>query len=260
MNDSSPVASELYPLVGFHEPFSSMSHLLGAAIFAFLGYGLLLRGRGDRARLIYLSVYALACVTLFSLSGVYHMMARGGTARLVLGRLDHCAIFVLIAATFTPAHGLLFRGRLRWGPLLGIWGCAVVGVCLKSLYYDQLTEWLGLTMYLTMGWLGIFSGSLIARRHGFKFVAPLLWGGIAYSIGAVLEFLRWTVIIPGVVHPHEVFHLAVLAGAALHWYWIWAFADGAAIQIDQLEPCLNDECPMTNDERMTNDEARIARE
>lgn len=227
MNDNTDFTFELYPLPGFHEPFSSMSHLLGAAIFAFLGYGLLLRGRGDRARLGYLGVYALSCVTLFALSGVYHMMSHGGTARLVLGRLDHCAIFVLIAGTFTPAHGLLLRDWLRWGPLVGIWGCAVLGIFLMSIFYDDLAEWFGLALYLTMGWLGIFSGTVIARRYGFRFVVPLLWGGIAYSIGAVLEFLRWRIIIPGVVHPHEVFHLAVLAGAALHWYWIWTFADGS---------------------------------
>src|SRR5262249_24159331 len=98
--------SELYHLPGFHEPFSAISHLLGAVVFFLLGLLLLQRGRGNRTRLIYLSVFVASYVFLFSMSGVYHMMVRGGTAHRVMERLDHGAIFVLIAGTFTPAHGL----------------------------------------------------------------------------------------------------------------------------------------------------------
>jgi len=226
MPDDLSISSDIYPLPGISDPFSAVSHLLGAVIFSFLGYGLLLRGRGDRARMIYLGVYAFSCVLLFALSGVYHMMSHGGAARIVLGRLDHCAIFVLIAGTFTPAHGLLLRGMSRWGPLLFIWSVAITGILLKAIFFDDLSEWFGLVFYLTMGWFGAFSGTLLARRYGFDFVMPLLLGGIAYSIGAVLDSLNWFVVVPGVIHAHEIFHIAVLAGAALHWYWVWTFADG----------------------------------
>ncbi len=227
MGENVVITSDLYTLPGFHEPFSSMSHLLGAVIFAFLGYGLLVRGRGDRTRLIYLGTYAFACVLLLTLSGVYHMMTRGGLARTVLGRLDHSAIFVLIAGTFTPAHGLLFHGWMRWGPLVGIWAVAVCGICLKSIFLEDVAEWFGTTLYLAMGWFGVFSGTVLARRYGFAFVAPMLWGGIAYSVGAVMDILDWFVIVPGVVHAHEIFHVAVLIGAFLQWRWVWKFADGS---------------------------------
>src|SRR5437764_7650 len=110
-------APEIYHLPGFHEPFSAMSHLLGAAVFLFLGCVLLLRGRRNPGGLIYLGVYAASVVLLLSLSGVYHMPVRGGTAHRVMERLDHSAIFVLIAGSFTPAQGILFHGWQRWGPL-----------------------------------------------------------------------------------------------------------------------------------------------
>jgi len=217
---------DVYGLPGFREPFSAISHLVGAALFSFLGYGLLLRGRGDRRRLVYLGIYAFACVFLFSMSGVYHMMERGGAARNVLGRLDHSAIFVLIAGTFTPVHGILLFGWRRWAPLLIIWGAAIVGVCLKSIFYDDVAEWITLSLYLGMGWFGAYGGIFLARLFGWRFVRPLFWGGVAYSIGAVFEFQRWPIMIPGVVHPHEIFHLAVLVGALCHWYFVWQFADG----------------------------------
>jgi channel protein (hemolysin III family) len=217
---------ELYHLPGFHEPFSAISHLLGAVAFLGLGFLLLRRGRGDRARLAFLGTYAASCVVLLSLSGVYHMMVRGGTAHRVLGRLDHGAIFVLIAGTFTPVHGLLFRGRLRWGPLLLIWAATAAGITVKTIFYEDLAEWLGVLFYLALGWLGALSAALLGWRYGFPFIRPLLWGGGAYTAGAALDALGGPVLIPGVVHAHEAFHLAVLAGAWFHWSFVWRFASG----------------------------------
>ncbi len=216
----------LHHLPGFHEPFSAMSHLLGAGIFLILGFLLLLRGRRNRSGLIYLGIYAVSVVLLLSMSGVYHMMIRAGAAHRVLERLDHGAIFVLIAGTYTPALGILFRGWLRWGPLVVIWAAAVAGVTLKTVFFDDLAPWLGLTFYLMMGWFGIFSGVLLARRYGFTFVKPLLWGGLAYSVGGVIDLFQWWIVFPGVIHPHELFHVAVLMGAFWHWLFVWQFAPG----------------------------------
>lgn len=216
----------LYHLPGFYHPVSAVSHLLGAALFVVLGVLLLRRGRGDAARVAFLGVYAFSCVLLLSVSGVYHMTVTGGAANAVMLRLDHAAIFVLIAGTYTPAHGLLFRGPLRWGPLLLMWAAAAAAVTLKTVYFRSMAAGLGVSLYLALGWLGGASGLLLWRRHGFAFVRPLLLGGLAYSAGAVIEFLRWPVLIPGVVHPHELFHLAVLAGALLHWRFVRQFAAG----------------------------------
>jgi channel protein (hemolysin III family) len=226
MTASTVPIQELYHLPGFHEPFSAVSHLVGAVIFVVLGALLLRRGRGDRGRLVFLGVYACSCVLLFSMSGVYHMMVRRGTAHQVFERLDHGAIFILIAGTFTPALGLLFHGWLRWGPLLLIWAAAVTGITLKTIFFENLAEWLGLSFYLSLGWFGIFSTILLTRRYGFGFVKPLLLGGLVYTCGGIMEFLGWPMILPGIIHPHELFHLAVLAGAILHWRFVWQFAKG----------------------------------
>ena len=217
---------QLHHLPGCYEPFSAISHLLGAVLFLVLGGLLLWRGRGNRLRLIFLGIYVFSCVLLLSLSGVYHMMVRGGTAHWVLARLDHGAIFVLIAGTFTPVHGLLFQGRLRWWPLILIWAAAITGIIVKTIFFDDLSELLGLAFYLTLGGFGAVTAMLLAGRYGFAFITPLLLGGVAYSVGAGLEFFRWPVVIPGVIHPHEVFHVAVLAGAFLHWLFVWQFATG----------------------------------
>jgi len=229
MRQGDGLDTKIYSLPGFHDPFSAMSHLFAAVLFGVLGTMVLRKGgRGpvDLTRYVCLLAYVFGCVFLFSMSGVYHMMQAGGTARLVMGRLDHGAIFVLIAASFTPAHGILFHGWLRWGPLIFIWSAAVTGITLKTIFFDDLPEAVGLGLYLAMGWLGALSGSLLALRHGYRFISPLLWGGVAYSIGGALDGFRWPTIIPGVIRSHEVFHVAVVIGAFLHWRFIMQFADG----------------------------------
>ena len=217
---------DLYSLPGFHDPVSSLTHLLAAPVFLVLSFFLLRRGRGNAARLIFLGIFAFASVFLLSMSGVYHMMESGGTARAVMGRLDHSAIFVLIAGTFTPVHGILFRGWARWGPLLLIWTCAITGITLKSIFLDDLDEGLGLSFFLGLGWIGILSAAVLWQRYGFRFVRLLLLGAALYTVGSVLEYFNWPVLIPGVVGPHELFHVAVLAALGCHWAWVFQFASG----------------------------------
>ena len=107
----------VFSIAGFSDPVSSLSHLAGAMVFALLSIILLQRGRGDFGRMASLSVFAFSSVLLLSLSGVYHLLTPGTAGREVLQRLDHAAIFVLIAGSFTPVHAILFRGAWRWGML-----------------------------------------------------------------------------------------------------------------------------------------------
>ncbi len=215
------------PLLGFQDPVSSWLHLGGALVFLLLAPRLLWRGRGHPGRVFSLVVFVLAVEIQLGLSGTYHLLADGTPARAVLRRLDHAAIFVLIAGTFTPGHAILFRGWLRWGILAFVWSFAVASITLKTVFFQGFPEWLGLVMYLSLGWLGAVSGYAAWRRYGYSLVSPVLLGGVAYTAGAVLEFLRWPTLWPGVLGPHELFHLFVLLGVGLHWRFIYRFAHGA---------------------------------
>jgi len=209
---------------GFSEPVSSLTHLAGAVVFAILSAFLIARGRGDARRVMSLAVFAFSCVLLLSFSGVYHLLSPGTPARSVLMRLDHAAIFVLIAGSFTPVHVIRLRGLWHWHLLAWIWVAAFAGVVLKTMYFEVTPEWAGLLMYLGFGWLGLVSGIALLRRFGYRFVRPVLWSALAYTIGAVAEFLGWPVLVAGIVGPHEVFHLAVLAGISFHWAFILGIA------------------------------------
>lgn len=214
-------------LLGFQDPVSSWLHFGGALAFLLLAPRLLYKGRGSPGRLFSLIVFVLAVELQLCMSGTYHLLPDGSAARAVLQRLDHAAIFFLIAGTFTPGHTILFRGWMRWGILGLVWTAAITSITFKTVFFRDFPEWLGLVLYLSLGWIGAVSGYVIWRRYGWRRVSPMILGGIAYTLGAVLEFLRWPTLWPGVIEPHELFHVFVLAGIGFHWRFIFRFAHGA---------------------------------
>jgi len=209
---------------GFADPFSSFTHLAGALVALAMAVPLVRRGRGHRPREIALAVFVLSCVLSLTMSGVYHLLPDATAGRYVLRVLDHDAIFVLIAGTFTPIHVIIFRGPWQSGVLGFIWIIAAAGISLGSVFFDSIPEWASLTLYLAMGWFGLVTGVALVRRFGYRFVQPLLLGAIAYTAGALMDFAGWPVLVPGVVGPHGLFHLCVLCGIACHWRFIAGIA------------------------------------
>jgi channel protein (hemolysin III family) len=208
------------PIPGFNHPFSSLSHLAGAFVFLIYGAKLVYLAGFNRSWAVAVSVFVISGVFLLSMSGVFHLLEQQNAGRAVLQRLDHAGIFALIAGTFTPVHTILFTGFWRWGFLILIWSLAIAGITLKSIYFNDLVEWISLMAYLVLGWLGIVSAYLTHRLHGFSIIKPLIYGALAYTFGAGLEFLRLPVLIVGVIGSHELFHIAVLAGLGWHWQFI----------------------------------------
>jgi channel protein (hemolysin III family) len=218
----------IIPIPGFAEPFSSISHLIvGNTLFGVALPFLLYHGRGSGWRQLYLWVFGISGLFLLSMSGVYHLLGDGFAREEVLRRLDHAAIFVLIAGTFTAAHGILFKGLWRWGFIGLLWLGVGVAITLKTVFFHSMSYGLGLALYLGFGWLGLLSGIKLWRRYGYAFIRPVLWGGVAYSLGAIAEFVRAPEILPGIIGPHEFFHLMVLIGLGCHWYFIWEIAGEA---------------------------------
>jgi channel protein (hemolysin III family) len=231
----------IQPIPGFCEPFSSLSHLLGAVAMLALTAPLLRRARGHRGRMLALGIFQARALVLLLLSGVYHLWPLHTPGRAVLQRLDHAAILFLIAGSFTPPHIILFRGWWRWGILTLVWSLAAAGMAATALFFRAIPDWLSLTFYLGLGWIGAISGIKIWLRHGFGCIRLIVAGGMAYTLGALLDFAHWPVLLPGVIGPHEVFHLAVLVGLACHWRFMYRIADGQLLAARQ--PAVPATCP-----------------
>ncbi len=218
--------SETIPIPGFADPVSSLTHLLGAAIFAVLSVPLLWRASHSKAALASEAIFCIGAVSLLAISGIYHSVNPDGAARQILRRLDHAAIFILIAASFTPAHIILFRGWKRWGILSLVWLFGLVAMTWKMIYFDEMSRAVGVSLYLIMGWIGTGTGILLWQSFGFRFMLPIFLGGVAYSIGAILQNLGWPTLVPGVFQAHELFHILVLIALGIHWAFNYSIADG----------------------------------
>lgn len=215
---------EIIPIPGFSEPVSSWTHLLAAGASAAGLFYLWYRGRGNLSRLFALGVFSFTLIFLFSMSGVYHLLDPAYVPRQVFQRLDHAAIWTLIAGTFTPIHLILFRGVWRWGILALVWCVAITGLVLEVVFFTDIPHWLSLSFYLGLGWMGILTSYHFRRVFQHESIKYIWWGGVFYSIGGLLEFLQWPVLITGVIGPHEIFHIFVIAGAASHWWFVYRWA------------------------------------
>jgi channel protein (hemolysin III family) len=225
------IVAQVISIPGIADPFSSLSHLLGAAIFAVFSVFLLRRGWSDLLRVVSLVIFCCGTVFLLVVSGLTHLTGPGASHEF-LRRLDHAAIFFLIACSFTPMHVILFRGRERWLVLAIVWTVAVLGITFKTIYFDSIPPVAGTAMYIGMGWIGLISWRDLVRRYGFEFARPVMWGGLAYTIGAILNSLQWPVIMTGVIQSHEIFHVAVLIGLGCHWAFVYSIANRPYLPIE----------------------------
>jgi len=211
---------DTYPVAGFAEPVSSWTHLGGAGVFLWVSTRVAIRERASMVRCLALAVFGVATVLQLAMSGVYHLVDLPGPSRPILQQLDHAAIFVLIAGTLTAIHGILFTGAWRRNMILAAWLMCAVGVSLKTVYFEQTAEWVGLLSYFCMGFLGLFTTVKLWSTYGWEFARPLLIGGLVYTVGALVDFLRAPVIIPGVLGPHEILHVCVLVALTMHWRFL----------------------------------------
>ena len=214
------IVSHVDAIPGFCQPVSSLTHLVGAAVTVVAAVPLLRLGRKSPGRLLAIAVYVSCVFTVLLVSGTYHSLERGGRARAIMQQLDHYAIWLLIAGTFTAVHGVMCRGFWRRGLLTMVWAYAAVGILLQIVWFRTFSGVPGLVLYLGLGWVGIASVIKLGRQIGYREVRSIWYAGIAYTVGAILEAVRQPELLPRWVGPHEVFHLAVLVGVLIHWLFI----------------------------------------
>jgi hemolysin III len=199
----------------FREPINGVTHL-GGAVAAILGQiALLIVGWSGTEKIISLFVYGLSLIALFSASAAYHISKGKPAVLKTLRTLDHSAIFLLIAGTYTPFCLIAFTGFFRWGLLGIIWTVALTGILVK-LFYINAPRWVNALVYVAMGWLCI---SAIGQMPAVLPTSSIVWliiGGIIYTLGAVIYATRIFNFIPGKFGFHEIWHIFVLLGALAH--------------------------------------------
>jgi hemolysin III len=199
----------------FREPVSAWSHALGLVLTLPATFALVCRADGDRLKQLGFLIFGLTLATCYGGSTLYHSV-HGAPARIAwYDALDHVGIYLLIAGSVTPVALAVLEGRWRWGILALAWALAACGITLR-LSVRELPLTLTTALYMAMGWSVLTCYFELARALSPRAMRLALLGGLFYTVGALLNVLRWPVLWPGVVGPHEVFHLFVLAGSTAH--------------------------------------------
>lgn len=159
------------------------------------------------------AVFGGAVATMFGISALYHRRHWEPKARRWLRRLDHTAIYLLIAGTYTPFALLGLEGAWRWSIAGVVWSGAVVAIALKVVWVDA-PKWLAALIAGMLGWVGVVALPQLYDATGALGLAFLGAGGALYTAGALIYALRRPDPVPEVFGYHELFHALVIAAAA----------------------------------------------
>lgn len=207
------------------DPISGLTHLI-AAIASGIGLiALIIVGWGDAGREVSLIVYGITLVAMFTASATYHMTISSPKVIEILRKVDHSAIYLLIAGTYTPICVNWFAGFWKWGLLAIIWSLAVIGVTVK-IFVIRAPRWVNAGIYLIMGWLCIIAIKEMLTVLPAGILIWLLIGGLAFTLGAVVYMTKILDLVPGVFGFHEVWHIFVILGAGAHFIAIIGYLPG----------------------------------
>jgi hemolysin III len=193
------------------------THGLGAllSIVAAIALIQLASGQGDRDRLISACIYGGAVITFYCLSTAYHSVKKP-SARYVFRILDHIAIYIMIAGSYTPFALVTLRGLI--GKLLfgTVWGLGALGSIMKIFTVHRMRFW-GTFLYVALSWMALLVLKPLSVALAASGLTLLFAGGVAYTVGVV--FYLWE----RLPYNHAIWHLFVLTGSACHFWAIFSY-------------------------------------
>lgn len=204
-----------------NEPLSSLTHLIGAllSIIALVILIITAVDKGTVWHVVGFSIFGAGLILLYSASTLFHFFNRFTRTKKVFERIDHSMIFVLIAATYTPVCLTLLRGPWGWTVFGIVWAIAIAGISLKSSGV-MMGKRLSTSIYVGMGWIVIIAIYPLLKLISIEAFSWLFAGGISYTVGAVFYHLGEKIPRRRMFDLHEIFHLLVLAGSFLHFWFI----------------------------------------
>ncbi|MEG3079282.1 hemolysin III family protein [Halomonas sp. 5021] len=200
------------------ERLNSISHGLGA-VLSLVGMVVLLvlaslAAHVDPWKIVSLSLYGTTLILLYTASTLYHGIPhRRWKQRFQL--LDHCAIYLLIAGTYTPFLLVNMRGPTGWGLFTAVWSLALVGIVSKLLWPNRLAV-LRVVIYLLMGWMIVLASEEMAANLSSTGIVLLASGGVVYTLGVIFYAVN------AIPFNHAIWHLFVIAGSACHYAAIFS--------------------------------------
>lgn len=203
------------------EPVSGLTHFF-AGVAAIAGLiTLLVVARGDVGKQVSLLIYGASLLMVFFASSAYHLVQARRWVQ-VLRKVDHSAIYVFIAGTYTAYCYSYLTGAWRWGVLGVIWALAMTGVIVK-VFVIKAPRWVTAGVYVAMGWLALLMPRELMMSLPVGALVWLIVGGVVFTIGAVVYVTKRMDFAPGVFGFHEVWHIFVILGSLSHYIGVLAY-------------------------------------
>ncbi len=209
----------MYRTLAVNEPFSCYSHMLGAVVSLIGTCVLVLIALKSTPLLIVSVIYGLSVIFLFTTSAFYHAFKTVENGESFLRRLDHLAIFFMIAGTYTPVSYCFFTPAWFTAIMIAQWSIVILGF-IVIIFFINAPRLLSTSLYLAMGWMAIFVMYKIIDTFPAITLVYLFGGAAAYSIGAVIYYLKKPDPFPGSFGFHEIFHVFILIGGGLHFMMV----------------------------------------
>jgi hemolysin III len=164
-------------------------------------------------------IYGLSAIFLFTASFLYHSKKKADDGKTFLRKLDHFAIFCLIAGTYTPISFLYLEGNMRLGILIAQWSLVLFGIFFKF-FFIKSPRIIGTMIYLLMGWMAIIPITSLAKSMPHRAFIYLVSGGVFYTIGALIYAVKRPNPAPNYFGFHEIFHIFIICGAMSHLFMV----------------------------------------
>ncbi|GGJ90322.1 hemolysin III [Lentibacillus kapialis] len=207
------------------EPINSLTHLFGAILSLAGLVALVIKATAtaDSALAIMAVImFGISMILLYSASATYHMVIAKDHIIAFLRRVDHSMIFVLIAGTYTPLCLISLEGMTGWVLFSVVNSLALIGVIFKLVWFHA-PRWLSTALYVAMGWIVIFFSSALFPVIGGDGMLMLLIGGMFYTIGAIIYWLKPEFLSFKHLGFHEIFHVFILFGSLFHFICIYGY-------------------------------------
>jgi len=201
------------------EPVNTWTHFITfmAAIVGLVF--LIIMSKNNISKLVTMTIYGASMILLYGASSLYHWVRTTPQKELLLKKIDHIAIYFLIAGSYTPVFYFGLDGAWRWAMLISVWSLAVLGMALK-IWFIHAPRYVSSAFYVSLGWIALVPFLQLIKNLPLGAIILMAVGGVIYTMGAVIYATKIFDFFPKRFGFHEIFHLFIAAGSIVHFIMI----------------------------------------
>ncbi|ANU16052.1 hemolysin [Planococcus maritimus] len=207
------------------EPFNALSHLAGALLSFSALLAMAIKAAYSQAPAAHVTavvIFGLSLILLYTASTVYHSVKARPAVIAFFRKLDHSMIFLLIAGSYAPFCLIALEGTLGWSIFAIVALLGISGILFKMIWFHS-PRWLSTAIYILMGWIIVFAAAPLAASISAAGLWLLIAGGLLYTIGGVIYWLKPDFLSSRYLGFHEIFHIFILLGSTCHFLAVYLY-------------------------------------